>query len=368
MADSRRRRIASLFLAAIAPALLATALATAPGAHARTAGYPENPTNPLVGQQWGVYNGQQDGVYPAYEAATGTERSLLAKVALQPRARWYFSWIPTSDVQQKVESDIAAEQAAAHNRNVLVPMALFRQFPGQEFNKDIPWTMAQRQDYRDWYDAVARAIGSAHALIILEPDLPVILKSWRTDIRERLVTYAARTLAALPNTVIYLDGGAADWLTADQSAALLKASGVQYVRGFALSGTHYTSVADDLRRGRDTVNALARLGIPGKHFVLDTSDNGRGFTYKQYYTKHPNGFPPNAEPCMTKTETVCVTLGIPPTTQVADPAWHLSSTLAQIARRYADAYVWYNRMWLRNGTWPFDLQRTLQIARTTPFQ
>ena len=363
-----RRRVAALLLAAVAPALLVTALTTAPGAGARTAGYPANPTNPLVGQQWGVFNGSQDGVYPAWEAATGTEKALLAKVALQPRARWYFSWIKTSDVGQKVAGDIANEQAAAHNPNVMVPMALFRQFPGQEFNKDVPWTMAMRQDYRNWYDAVARAIGSAHALIILEPDLPVILKSWRPDIRERLVTYAARTLAALPNTVIYLDGGASDWLTADQSAALLKASGIRYVRGFALSGTHYTSVADDLRRGRDTVDALARLGIPGKHFVIDTSDNGRGFTFKQYYAKHPNGNVSNAEPCRTRSETVCVTLGIPPTTQVAAPAWHLSPTLDAIAARYADAYVWYNRMWLTNGTWPFNLQRTLQIARTTPFQ
>jgi hypothetical protein len=307
-------------------------------------------------------------VYPAFEAASGTERALLAKVALQPRARWYGSWIPTADVASLVHDDIAAEQQQAGNRNVLVPMALFRQFPGHERDKNIPWTMADRQAYRDWYTAVARGIGDAHALIILEPDLPVALNGWRPDIRFRLVNYAARTLAALPNTVIYLDAGASDWLKPDQQAALLKAAGVAHVRGFALDGTHYTPTADNIVRGRDTIAALARLGITGKHFVIDTSDNGHGFGYGEYYAKHPNGFFPNAEPCQSRTETKCVTLGIPPTWQVADPAWHFSVKVTTIAKQWVDGFVWYNRPWLTNATWPFDLQRTLQLARTTPFQ
>ena len=364
-------RLAASRLASVAAALslLIAAFNAAPaGAHAGRAGYAANPTNPLAGVQWGVYKGGQDGVYPAYAAASGTDRALLAKVALQPRARWYGSWLSIQEVREKVREDIAAERADTGNPNVLVPMAFFRQFPGHERNRDIPWTMADRQAYRDWYAAAAHSIGSAHALIILEPDLPAILKGWRPDIRERLVTYAARTLAALPHTVIYLDSGASDWINPDDQAALLKGSGVKYVRGFALDGTHYTSVADNIVRGRETLAALAKLGITGKHFVIDTSDNGRPFGFGEYYEKHPNGFFPNAEPCLTKTETKCVTLGIPPTWRVADPAWHLRPRLADAAKRLVDGYVWYNRPWLKDCTAPFELQRTLQIARTTPFQ
>src|SRR5262249_40279601 len=114
--------------------------------------------------------------------------------------------------------------------------------------------------------------------------------------------------------------------------------------------------------------ALTRLGIPGKHFVIDTSDNGRGFSYPQYFAKHPNGVFTNAETCRTLTERRCVTLGIPPTWDVANPAWHLPTTLANVARRLVDGYVWYNRAWLTNCTWPFNMQRTLAIARTTPFR
>lgn len=364
---SRPRRTASA--ATIALALLLGALTISPGAAtARTGGYAANPTNPLAGVQWGVYKGGQDGVYPAYDAATGTERALLAKVALQPRARWYGSWMSAADARAKVHADIAAERQDTGNPNVLVPMALFRQFPGHERDKDIPWTLADRQAYRHWYDAVARGIGGAHALIILEPDLPVALQGWRPDIRLRLVNYAARTLGALPNTVIYIDAGASDWLKPSQQAALLKAAGVAHVRGFALDGTHYTPTGDNVVRGRQTVAALARRGIPGKHFVIDTSDNGKGFGYGQYFEKHPNGVFSNAETCLTKTETQCVTLGIPPTWQVANPAWHFSTKIADMAKRWTDGFVWYNRPWLTNGTKPFNLQRTLQMARTTPFQ
>jgi hypothetical protein len=368
MALSRPRLITAWLVAMVAAAALPVAVGASPvAARERSAGYPANPTNPLVGQQWGVYKGGQDGVYPAFLAARGANRALLAKVALQPRARWYGSWIATRDIRARVHDEIAAMRQDAHNPNVLLPMALFRQFPGHERDKGIPWTLADQQAYRDWYAAVARGIGSAHALIILEPDLPVALKGWRPDIRLRLVNYAARTLAALPNTVIYIDAGASDWLTAGQQAALLKAAGVARVRGFALDGTHYTPTVDNIRRGRETVAALAKRGIPGKHFVIDTSDNGRGFTFGQYYARHPNGFFPNAEPCQSKADTRCVTLGIPPTWQVANPAWHFSAKVADIAERFVDAFVWYNRPWLTNATWPFDRQRTLQMARTTPY-
>jgi endoglucanase len=365
-----RRSAASRPAIALAALGLLLASVTTPSgvANAHSARHVANPTNPLAGVQWGVYKGGQDGVYPAYAAASGAERALLAKVALQPRARWYGSWLSTAEMRAKLNADIAAQRADTANPDVLVPVAFFRQFPGHERNRNIPWTVADRQAYRGWYDAAAAAIGAAHALIILEPDLPATLKGWRPDIRARLVTYAARTLAALPNTVIYLDGGASDWLKPDQQAALLKSAGVQYVRGFAENGTHYTSTADNIRRGRETLAALAKLGITGKHFVIDTSDNGRPFGFGEYYEKHPNGFFPNAEPCQTKTETKCVTLGIPPTWRVADPAWHLPSKLADVAKRLVDGYVWYNRPWLKNATVPFDLNRTLQMARTTPFQ
>jgi hypothetical protein len=62
-----------------------------------------------------------------------------------------------------------------------------------------------------------------------------------------------------------------------------------------------------------------------------------------------------------------VTLGIPPTTNVASRRWRLSARAASIARRLVDAYLWIGRPWLYNQNDPFVLPRALALARSTPY-
>ena len=344
---------------------LVASLGTAPTANGRAARVITG--NPLASGPWGIYKGATDGVWPAYESATGTQKTLLAKIALRPRARWFTSSIPTSEMASKVHSYIADIQQA-QGANTLVPMATFRQFPTHESNKADPWTLQMRQDYKNWYDAAAAGIGNARVVVVLEPDLAVILKdAWRPDIREKLVTYAAKALAALPNTTVYIEAGSADWLTVDTAAQLLKRAGVANVRGFALSGTHYDTTTRNIKHGRQIVAKLASMGFPNKHFVIDTADNGHGFTFDQYKTRHPNSDVTNPIVCQTKTQQVCETLGIPPTWKVGEAKWHLSATVARTARHWVDGYLWYNRPWLDHNASPFELSRALPLARTTPF-
>ena len=49
---------------------------------------------------------------------------------------------------------------------------------------------------------------------------------------------AAKLFSALPHTTVYIDAGAADWLSVGQAAWLLENAGVQYARGFSLDDTH----------------------------------------------------------------------------------------------------------------------------------
>jgi hypothetical protein len=123
----------------------------------------------------------------------------------------------------------------------------------------------------------------------------------------------------------------------------------------------------NVRFARDVAQELARRGYPGKHAVLDTADNGRPFTMPQFRVKHPNGEFDNAPTCRTLTETRCVTLGIPPTSDVANPKWGLSDTLRGLATKYVDGYLWFGRPWLFMQASPFDLLRALEVARTTPY-
>jgi hypothetical protein len=64
---------------------------------------------------------------------------------------------------------------------------------------------------------------------------------------------------------------------------------------------------------------------------------------------------------------VCVTLGIPPTSDVANSRWRLSAAHRREATAHVDAYLWFGRPWLYMQADPFVKSRALAMARTTPW-
>jgi endoglucanase len=240
----------------------------------------------------------------------------------------------------------------------------------------VPWeaqvddrlpTKKEQHDYKAWIDAFAAAVGDrTHAAIILQPDGPLALKAPHgSQLPSRLIAYAAARFGALAHTATYIDAGASDWPAGqpDVAATILQRAGVADVRGFALNATHYTSTADNVTFGSQVVAELARRGIPGKHFVVDTAENGRPFLFSQFRGSEPN----NAAVCHTRTETRCVTLGVPPTADVASRRWGLPAAARRQAAAHVDGYLWFGRPWLVMQTDPFSMKRALAMARTTPY-
>ena len=256
--------------------------ASAPRTAARTA-YAAG--NPLAGRPWGVYQGRGDQAWQPYAAATGTRKQLLARIALRPKAKWFGAWIPATQVADKVRAYVAASQAG--NPDALVQLTLFAMKPWEhDACKRLP-TAAEQASYADWTNRVAGAIGDAHAAVVLQPDGPFALCApGGSTLPSSMIAASARRLSALPNTSVYIEAGAADWPAAgrqggvDAAVRLLVQGGVRSTRGFALNGTHYSSTADEVARGAAIVRALAARGIPGKHFVVNTSSNGHPFTLR----------------------------------------------------------------------------------------
>lgn len=343
--------------------VLASAGAGAASAGVANAGVPgASPSDPLAGLPWGNYSGPQDEVFPAYRAASGRDRRLLGLIALRPRVRWFGAWYADDQIESTVRAYV--NNVTGGRPGVLAQAAVFRLEPWERSACQRLPSSAQQASYKRWVDSFAAGIGDARMVVILQPDLPFALcVPHHSRVPLGLVTYAARVLEALPHTTIYIDAGAADWPTVAQATDLLLAAGVRYARGFALNATHYDSTAREILFGQRISAALARRGVPGRHFVVNTADNGRPFTYQQY---HGPDFD-NAGACRTRFARRCVTLGIPPTPDVASPRWGLSGRVRAVARRLADAYLWYGRPWLDNQSDPFDLHRALQIAATTPF-
>lgn len=333
---------------------------------------PEDSTRdtPLDGRLWGVYAGDTEQWYRPWLGATGTKRQLLDRIARQPKSSWFGGWVPTGRIKKTLKSYIKRSQDG--DPDVMVQLAIFRIAPwGKGGACDKAPSRAWRADYKAWIRNAAEAVGDTPAAIVVQPDSPFATQcSPKPALSLRLIRYATKRFAALPRTEVYLETGSADWMHDDVQNALdiLIRGGVAYARGFAFNGTHYDATAHNVVFGAQVAQALADRGIPDKHFVINTAQNGAPF---RGYEWHSSNYPDNAPVCRTSVperQKLCVTLGIPPTTDVANPAWGLTEQERRLAARYVDAYLWFGRPWLKNQASPFVMRRALGLARTTPFQ
>jgi endoglucanase len=342
---------ASLALAAT-PALAGTANRGLPGAPR---------ANPLAGMRWGTYTGSADNsVYPYYQQATGRNRRLLAKIALRPLMFSFGAWY--ADDQAQAVAQQFVENVTGGDPSVLSQVAVFRLDPWE--GAACPhgsWDAADRASYRTWIDNFAAGIGSARVALVLQPDMAFsVCAPSRAPLQ--LIAYAARRFTALPHTTVYIDAGVHYWPSFGQAVWMLEQAGIRHVRGFALNTTEYDGTAAELEYGARLSRALAAAGIRNKHFVINTAENGAPFLNGQYH-----GDVGNPRVCRDRHDSLCATLGIPPTTAVASRRWRLPAADRSLAARYADAYVWVGRPWLDYGAYPFDLRRALGLAASTPF-
>ena len=129
--------------------------------------------------------------------------------------------------------------------------------------------------YKTWISGIVKGIGSANAMVILEPDAIAdisCLSDADKNARFALLSYAVTQLKAAPHTRVYIDAGHPNWLSPSDAATRLKASGIQGADGFALNTSNYFSNPANISYGQQ-ISALV-----GKGFVVDTSRNGNGPT------------------------------------------------------------------------------------------
>ncbi len=360
---------------------------------------PLNPTNPLAGTGTWRYSTIATRANPEllnYRAASDpTRKYLLGRVALTPKARWFANCgtCNPGTAQRSVAAYVA--DARRGDPNALVQLAVFGLWPDGEVVRGrrpaMSWSMTR---YQAWIKQIAAGIGSARAVVVLEPDLAISANhgaDGRTmpdptpAVRMRMAAWAARYLSTLPRTTVYLDAGSADWLYVDEAVRLLRASGIQHVRGFALGATHYDSVASNVAFAARLSTALARAGIPGKRAIIDTADNGTPFTWAQWNARWGDRFRAtrneyyqfdNTPTCLSRTEQVCQTLGHKPTWNPVDAeAAKLglgtsSPVLRRQARLFVDAYLWFGRGWRwmqQGGNDSRTEVRTVRMAASTRF-
>lgn len=233
------------------------------------------PTKPGPVPQQGNPLSQTNGMYvdphsePSYwvSSHSGDSRRATIKsgIADRPMARWF-------NGDGGDASDARAYVSAAYKVRKL-PMLIFYHIPERGCGGGDGASSAAA--YRTWVNGLAAAIGKRPAVVILEPDaLPQLdcLSSSAQSTRLSLFTYAVDKLrTSAPNTWTYLDAGHDDWTPASTMAKRLRAANVGHARGFALNVSNYQSTA----RNVSYANAVNRALGTTKHFVIDTSRNGK---------------------------------------------------------------------------------------------
>jgi endoglucanase len=134
---------------------------------------------------------------------------------------------------------------------------------------------SEQQAYHNFIEGFAQGIGSYPAVLFLEEDALITspcLTPQGLAVRMNELSDAINVLTSTcPHLVIYLDAGAADALPARRAANLLNRAGVAKIQGFFLNSTHFDWTWREIRYGEQ----ISRM-TGGKHFVINTGENGRG--------------------------------------------------------------------------------------------
>jgi endoglucanase len=196
--------------------------------------------------------------------------ALISEIASQPTAVWLGDWYSRPLLLSVIGRHLAAA-AAQGATPVFVTYAIPDRdcggFSSGGLNAD---------EYLDWNRAIAGALAGSHAVVLVEPDSLAMLSSPKcagvADARLPLIHSAVRILAAAGLTT-YLDGGNARWLAPAVQATWLNEAGIADAHGFFTNVSNF----DATQTERDYAGKVSsRVGW--KHFVIDVSRNGNGWT------------------------------------------------------------------------------------------
>jgi endoglucanase len=295
-------------------ALLVAVLALAGASGGGSSAQPPDSANPLEGIEFFVDRESPSWLQWRHFTRTGDTRkaNLIWKIAREPKNLWLGRFTrPRFAFKVRRLLDRAAVDGAVPLFTVLRAQSTgcSPSYQGGGTPEDVRT--------RAWYDELARVIGSTRVVIAFEPDSIGTIDCHapsRRDDRIRLLRYGVTALSRLPNTTVYIEGGASDWEPADRVARKLRAVGIAKVRGFMLNATHYDWTRESIRYG---LEISRRTG--GKHFVINTAENGRGPVHVRRGGRRITVW---CNPGLRG-------LGPPPTTDTSHPK--------------VDAYLWINR-------------------------
>lgn len=246
------------------PSSLSTPSASSP---ARAVAPPPDPMAAIVREDLkGFY---VDPASTAAQAALLDPR--LSPLAATPQAIWFTETTAPPGQAGEQARWLAESAAGARRQLVLVLYAV----PGRDCGQHSAGGL-DAEAYRGWVAEIARGLAGSRTWVVLEPDAVAALGdcSGQGD-RAGLLRTSARVLTRA-GVRVYLDAGHARWRSPTEMARRLRLAGIRHAYGFSTNVSNFGSTSAERRYGSLVARALARDGLRGKRFVIDTSRNGAG--------------------------------------------------------------------------------------------
>lgn len=222
-----------------------------------------------------------------------TTAALFDMVARQPQADWLVDPLPDEAQTAQVAARLAAITAVG-----ALPLFVAYAIPKRDCGSYSAGGSPDAAAYRSWIRAVATGIGTARAVVILEPDaLPQLscLPDDQHQERLDLLRDAIGVLVASGTVAVYVDAGNSHYRSVATMSGRLRSVGAERARGFALNVSNFWSTQEQVRYAEQLSRALG-----GGHAVIDTSRNGPGplLSGERVWCNPPNralGAPPTGE-------------------------------------------------------------------------
>jgi endoglucanase len=153
-----------------------------------------------------------------------------------------------------------------------VPIFVAYNIPGRDCSEYSAGGAPSDHAYDTWIKALAKGLGNAKAVVILEPDA---LANLPTDCsaayqaanpgitdatREADVAYGVTKLETDPNASVYIDGGHSAWVSVGTIAGTLVAADVQAAQGFFLDVSNYQWATNNVYYGTWVSDCIALGG------------------------------------------------------------------------------------------------------------
>jgi endoglucanase len=216
----------------------------------------------------------------------GADALRVANMEVIPQAVWLDGGTPSA-VETLVEKTLL-EAKFEHTVPVFVPYNI----PGRDCGGYSAGGAQTTADYEAWISAIAAAIGTREAVIVLEPDALANLPSdcgydttgQLTTDRYTQIAYAIGALEALPSTLVYLDAGHSEWHSVGDMAERLVQAGVAQTQGFYLNVSNYQPTPQLTEFGTWIAECI--------YFAAQTDWRQGHYDYcaSEYYPANPNDF------------------------------------------------------------------------------